>query len=112
MTSTLGSCILKFLRRTTALALPVVPLLAISTPPAQGQTYTVLFDFGGKHGISPAAGLIGDANGNLYSTTQAGGFPGTVSTVAGRYSGSTETAKRGCCTALPAERTEVFPVLV
>ena len=76
MTSTLRSCILKFLRRTTALALPVVPVLAISTPPAQGQTYTVLFDFGGKHGISPSAGLIGDANGNLYSTTQTGGTSG------------------------------------
>src|ERR1017187_2524690 len=40
---------------------------------AQAQTFTVLFSFNGGDGASPQAGLIMDAQGNLYGTTWAGG---------------------------------------
>jgi uncharacterized repeat protein (TIGR03803 family) len=46
---------------------------------AQAQTFTVLFSFNGGDGASPQAGLIMDAQGNLYGTTWAGGVGwGTV----------------------------------
>ena len=45
-------------------------LCAAVTPPAQAQTYTVLYTFmGGTDGAYPSAPLIRDAEGNLYSTT-------------------------------------------
>jgi uncharacterized repeat protein (TIGR03803 family) len=37
---------------------------------------TVLYTFWGRHGKSPAAGLVRDAAGNLYGTTQNGGSTG------------------------------------
>src|ERR1017187_2710258 len=43
---------------------------------AQAQTFTVLFSFNGGDGASPQAGLIMDAQGNLYGTTWAGGVGG------------------------------------
>lgn len=49
------------------------------SPPAAGQTEwtnQILFAFDGKHGEYPRAGLIADAAGNLYGTTQAGGTNG------------------------------------
>jgi uncharacterized repeat protein (TIGR03803 family) len=48
--------------------------LIIATAAAQAQTYTVLYSFtGGADGANPEAGLIRDAAGNLYGTTQYGG---------------------------------------
>jgi uncharacterized repeat protein (TIGR03803 family) len=67
---------LKICRRAASitLALAVVLAPAISaTQSAQAQTYTVLYELGGKHGIFPAAGLIEDEKGNFYSTTENGG---------------------------------------
>ncbi len=46
------------------------------TPPAAGKsawTEQVLFTFSGADGIYPYAGLIADAAGNLYGTTNSGG---------------------------------------
>ena len=41
---------------------------------AQGQTFTVLYNFtGGLDGWGPYAGLIQDSSGNLYGTTSLGG---------------------------------------
>jgi uncharacterized repeat protein (TIGR03803 family) len=56
-------------------------LLVATTPSAQAQTFTVLYNFtGGKDGGNPYAGLILDPAGNLYGTTQDGGtyHEGTV----------------------------------
>ena len=47
------------------------------TPGADGgQTETVLYSFSGADGASPAAGLVFDAAGNLYGTTESGGASG------------------------------------
>src|SRR5579872_675393 len=47
------------------------------TPGADGWTHTVLHDFtGGADGAELPAGLIRDASGNLYGTTQLGGASG------------------------------------
>ena len=43
----------------------------LATQPVQAQTYTVLYSFTKANGPS-AAGLIGDATGNLYGTSQGG----------------------------------------
>ena len=37
---------------------------------------TVLYSFDGKHGQDPVAGLVQDAQGNLYGTTEMGGSAG------------------------------------
>lgn len=72
--------IAKIMWHTVSSALVLVALLAptiIATPSAQAQTYTVLHTFrGGKDGSNPQAGLVGDATGNLYGTTYAGGTYG------------------------------------
>lgn len=59
----------------TAVALAtVLGLVVIPPPSAQAQTFTALYDFtGGADGGNPYAGLILDAAGNLYGTTQYGG---------------------------------------
>jgi uncharacterized repeat protein (TIGR03803 family) len=63
-------------RASTALALAVMLLLAVAaTPWAQAQ-YEVLYRFHGKtkaDGATPGAGVILDAAGNLYGTTEYGG---------------------------------------
>jgi uncharacterized repeat protein (TIGR03803 family) len=49
------------------------------TPPKKGgQPWTekVLYSFNGTKGSNPAAGLLADAAGNLYGTTQSGGVYG------------------------------------
>lgn len=44
--------------------------------------YTILYDFeGGGNGSNPDAGLVSDAAGNLYGTTQGNGFIGGASVV-------------------------------
>jgi uncharacterized repeat protein (TIGR03803 family) len=60
-----------------AAACVAVLLAAQST---QAQTYTVLHTFFGRGGRVPVAGVIQDAEGNLYGTTAGGGAPdlGTV----------------------------------
>jgi uncharacterized repeat protein (TIGR03803 family) len=49
--------------------------LAVISPPAQAQTFTVLYTFAGypADGGRPYAGLLRDAAGNLYGTTVYGG---------------------------------------
>jgi len=58
-----------------ALALTfALAFVALLTPPAQAQTYTVLYTFtGGADGGYPYAGVIFDEAGNLYGTTEARG---------------------------------------
>jgi uncharacterized repeat protein (TIGR03803 family) len=52
----------------------VLVLAAVTIYPAQGQTFTVLYNFkGSPDGANPYAGLILDEVGNLYGTTYAGG---------------------------------------
>jgi uncharacterized repeat protein (TIGR03803 family) len=61
-----------------ALAIILVPAI-IATIPAQAQTYTysVLYSFmGGPDGENPWAGVVVDAQGNLYGTTTGGGSYG------------------------------------
>ncbi|MGC2108158.1 MAG: choice-of-anchor tandem repeat GloVer-containing protein [Candidatus Korobacteraceae bacterium] len=51
--------------------------LFITAQPAQGQTYSVIYNFtGGNDGAYPQAGLTVDRAGNLYGTAWSGGFPG------------------------------------
>jgi uncharacterized repeat protein (TIGR03803 family) len=69
-------------------AMPIIvfSLWAVTTPSAQAQTYTVLYNFqGGTDGDFPFAGLVRDAGGNLYGTTTEGGTSnfGTVFKVSG-----------------------------
>ena len=54
------------------------------TPPATTWTETVLYNFtGGSDGAAPVAGLIADASGALYGTTQGGGIGCTGNPVPG-----------------------------
>ncbi len=59
-----------------ALALALVLGLAAFTPSTQGQTFTVLHTFGGPDGDNSnhGAGLTWDSAGNLYGTTDFGGY--------------------------------------
>src|SRR5271157_4984795 len=65
---------------TAALALAIMLVAAfLATGSAQAQTYTysVLYTFtGSPDGAFPVAGLVRDAQGNLYGTTQGGGARG------------------------------------
>jgi len=69
-----------------AAALMFAMFCAITNSPAQGQTFTVLYNFdGASHGGDPYASLLRDAAGNLYSTVGYGGgtsFSGGVFKVA------------------------------
>ncbi len=63
-------------------SLPVFTLviscaLAVAPPSTRAQTFQVLHNFtGGADGGGPMAGVTLDAGGNLYGTTQAGGYTG------------------------------------
>jgi uncharacterized repeat protein (TIGR03803 family) len=67
------------------------------TPTASGYTESVIYNFkGGSDGAVPVAGLIADATGALYGTTQLGGSsggagPGTVFKLAPTKTGYDET---------------------
>jgi uncharacterized repeat protein (TIGR03803 family) len=65
-------------RLTIALLAFVCALLIAAAPPAQSQTYKVLYNFTGKgtDGATPYAGPVLDAKGNLYGTTYLGGSLG------------------------------------
>ena len=54
----------------------VLLLTAFAASSSQAQTYTTLHSFNGSAGAYPVAGLIVDAAGNLYGTTQQGGSYG------------------------------------
>jgi uncharacterized repeat protein (TIGR03803 family) len=57
-----------------ALAFTLSAVLTSAIPPAQAQTFTLLYTFtGAADGGSPEAGLVLDDEGNLYGTTTAGG---------------------------------------
>src|SRR5580700_6846803 len=57
-----------------ALAFTLSAVLTSAIPPAQAQTFTLLYTFtGAADGGSPEAGLVLDNEGNLYGTTTAGG---------------------------------------
>jgi uncharacterized repeat protein (TIGR03803 family) len=65
--------------RRAALALAVMLLpVVVASRPARAQTFTLLHAFGASIEVSggrnPAAGLVKDAAGNLYGTTQHGGI--------------------------------------
>src|SRR5436190_2003791 len=49
---------------------------ALATTEASAQTLTTLYSFTGSDGARPYAGLIADASGNLYGTTDNGGASG------------------------------------
>lgn len=55
------------------LKLCVLLLSAFAASFSQAQTFTTLYSFNGAAGAYPVAGLILDAAGNLYGTTQQGG---------------------------------------
>jgi uncharacterized repeat protein (TIGR03803 family) len=62
--------------RAGALAFAALVGLALgASPPAQTQTFKVLYSFAGypTDGAGPGAGLLMDASGNLYGTTSFGG---------------------------------------
>jgi uncharacterized repeat protein (TIGR03803 family) len=55
----------------------VISLGGGATQPAQAQTFTLLHTFtGAPDGANPIAGLVRDAAGNIYGTTQQGGITG------------------------------------
>src|SRR5579871_564292 len=55
----------------------IIGLGAVALPPAQAQTFSVLYNFtGGSDGGTPLAGLVIDASGNVYGTTSVGGSSG------------------------------------
>src|SRR5260370_39842240 len=62
------------LRTVPTLALgALLVTVAIGTPPAQAQTYTVVHNFNLSNGYGPQAGLVRGSSGGLYGTTFSGG---------------------------------------
>jgi uncharacterized repeat protein (TIGR03803 family) len=54
-------------------ALLVLLFGIVAARSVQAQTFTLLHNFNGPDGASPSAGLVRDAAGNLYGTTENGG---------------------------------------
>ncbi len=62
---------------TIALTLTLFALIAVMPPPAQSQTFEVLYNFRpGPSGYGPEAGVTVDQAGNLYGTATYGGNSG------------------------------------
>jgi uncharacterized repeat protein (TIGR03803 family) len=63
------------LRAASVALIPAVVLVlgTVATESAQARTFTVLHRFNEKDGAYPSAGVIRDAAGNLYGTTEGGG---------------------------------------
>jgi uncharacterized repeat protein (TIGR03803 family) len=79
MTSPHLASIVKTSFRWASIALAFAVVLGAGQS-AQAQTYTVLHSFtGASDGSTPSAGLVRDANGNLYGTTFEGGRTGCKS---------------------------------
>src|SRR5438132_1147133 len=76
--------------RLTALALAVA---ALAPGQSRAANLTPLVSFNGADGANPQAGLIADANGNLFGTTQSGGANrfGTVFEIAKTAGGYAST---------------------
>ena len=70
------------IRPRIALLLAVLLGIALATPMARAQTFSVLYNFTGiPDGEDPYAGLVKDSSGNLYGTTLVGGNAGGYGTV-------------------------------
>ena len=80
MTNTLQRRILNVRLRGASAALTLVAVLVlgvVTTQSVQAQTFTVLYKFtGSPDGNSPFGGVVRDAAGNLYGTTELGGVHG------------------------------------
>lgn len=64
------------MRKNMNLCISVLVLAIVASPPsAQGQTFSVLHSFAGGNtdGSNPLAGVVLDASGNMYGTTEYGG---------------------------------------
>src|SRR5262249_40423949 len=67
----------RIFRAAFSAALTAVVLVLALPHSAQGQTYTVLYNFtGGQDGANPRAGVTLDRAGNIYGTTSTGGYMG------------------------------------
>ncbi len=66
----------KFSTRAATSFLAAFFLLSLILQPANAQTYSVLHNFSVLDGIGPEAALIMDSSGNLYGTTNYGGYTG------------------------------------
>jgi uncharacterized repeat protein (TIGR03803 family) len=73
---------ISFPSRTGSVFLVAGMLVVMGATSASASTYKVLYSFCAKtdcaDGLGPQAGLVMDASGNLYGTTQSGGGGGTV----------------------------------
>jgi uncharacterized repeat protein (TIGR03803 family) len=53
-----------------------VVIAVVSSPVAHAQSFSVMLNFAGSNGSSPLAGLVMDANQNIYGTANSGGQNG------------------------------------
>jgi len=53
-----------------------VVIALLSSPVVQAQSFSVMLNFAGSNGSSPLAGLVMDANQNIYGTANSGGQHG------------------------------------
>jgi uncharacterized repeat protein (TIGR03803 family) len=69
---------MQFCLKSAALAAAASSLLCVCTVPhaTAGTAETIIANFIGSNGSDPEAGLVADADGNLYGTTQVGGSAG------------------------------------
>jgi len=70
-----------------------IVVVAPGQPRAANPTLTTLVNFNGTDGAGPIAGMIADANGNLFGTTEGGGAYeyGTVFEIAKTAAGYAST---------------------
>jgi len=99
------------MRRCTASAAPAIALVLLialtATRPAQAQTFTLIYTFSGApDGAYPVAGLVQDAAGSLYGTTQLGGITAGVCAKINGFNGL-----NGCGTIFKLDPTGAESVL-